>query len=303
MHIGMALGWWFVLTIGPVAAGLTVRAFIIQHDCGHRSFLRSKHANDFTGRFCSLLTLTPYANWRRQHAQHHGAWNDLDRRDGRGDDLYSNCLTVAEYRALGPWQRRRYRLLRHPAVTLLLLPPLIFLVLYRVPFDTPSAWRSERRSVHLTNLSLFTLHGGLGLLLGLTPVLLVLLAVMVPASIIGVWLFSLQHHFEGAQWARRETWNPFDAAIRGSSFLRLPRVLQWVTGSIGFHHIHHLAPRVPNYRLERCHNAHPAFATARMLTLWEGLSASRHVLWDEEADRMVTFAEVRSDRAERGLRS
>ena len=293
MHAGLALGrWWLAPALALPAAALTVRTFIVQHDCGHGSFFRSRRANDALGRLCSLLTLTPYAHWRRQHAQHHGVWNDLDRRDGRGADIYSTCLTVAEYGALGPRQRRLHRLLRHPAVALLLLPPFIFLGLYRLPFDTPAAWRRERRSVHLTNLALLVLHGGLGLLLGFGPVALVLLAVIVPASVVGVWLFSLQHQFEDARWARHEAWDPVTAAIEGSSFLRLPRPLQWLTGSIGFHHVHHLAPRIPNYRLEACHDAHPGFAAARVLTLREGLRAQRHVLWDEDRGRMATFAEA-----------
>lgn len=293
MHLGLALGWWWLVpALALPAAALTVRAFIIQHDCGHGSFLPSRRANDALGRFCSLLTWTPYAHWRRQHAQHHGAWNDLDRREGRGSDIYSTCLTVQEYRALGPWRRRWHRLLRHPAVALLLLPPFIFLALYRTPFDTPAAWRKERRSVWTTDLALLALNGALGLLLGFGPAALVALAVMVPASIVGVWLFSLQHRFEGASWSRHAEWDPVTAAMEGSSFLKLPRALQWLTGSIGFHHVHHLAPRVPNYRLEECHLAHPAFAAARVLTLKDGLRASRYVLWDECAGRMVTFAEA-----------
>lgn len=293
MHAGLSLGWWWLVALLALpAAALTVRTFIVQHDCGHGSFLPSRRANDVVGRLCGLLTLTPYAHWRRQHAQHHGTWNDLDRREGRGSDLYSTCLTVAEYRALPRWSRRWHRLTRHPVVTLVLLPPLIFLFVYRVPFDTPASWRAERRSVHLTNLGLVALHGGLGLALGFGPVLLVLLAVMVPASIAGVVLFSLQHHFDGARWARHEAWDPVTAALEGSSFLRLPRPLQWLTGSIGYHHVHHLAPRIPNYRLEACHNAHPAFTTARVLGLREGLRASRYALWDEAAGRMVRFGDA-----------
>lgn len=298
MHGGWALGWWWLVPLLALpAAALTVRAFIIQHDCGHASFLPSKRWNDAVGRFCSLLTWTPYAHWRRHHARHHGCWNDLDRRAGSGSDIYSSCLTVDEYQALTLRQRRRHRLLCHPAVSLLLLPPFIFLALYRVSFDTPASWRQERRSVWATNFALLAVHGVLGLLLGFGPVALVVLAVMVPASVAGVWLFSLQHRFEDAAWSRHAEWSPLAAAMQGSSFLRLPRLLQWFTGNIGFHHIHHLAPRVPNYRLEECHGAHPAFATAPVLTLRDGLRASRFVLWDEGAGRMVTFAEAAGSRS------
>ena len=156
----------------------TVRTFIIQHDCGHGSFCRARRDNDLLGRFCSLLTLTPYAQWRRHHAKHHGAWNDLDRRSAHGRDIYSSCLTVAEYNVLSTWRRLLHRTAKHPAISLLVLPPLIFLVLYRFPFAAPCTWRAERRSVHLTNLSLVALHGTLAAMLGAGPVAAVLLAVL-----------------------------------------------------------------------------------------------------------------------------
>ena len=149
MHAGLAFGWWPLLALGVPAAALTVRTFIIQHDCGHGSFFRARSANDLLGRLCSLLTLTPYSQWRRHHAKHHGAWNDLDRRNARGRDIYSSCLTVAEYNALGTWRRRLHRTAKHPAISLLVLPPLIFLVLYRFPFAAPRTWRPQRRSVTL----------------------------------------------------------------------------------------------------------------------------------------------------------
>jgi omega-6 fatty acid desaturase (delta-12 desaturase) len=292
MYAGMALDWWPILALGLPAAAFTVRTFIVQHDCGHGSFMRSRRANDLLGWVCSLFTLTPYAHWRRQHARHHGTWNDLDRRQGRGLDIYSSCLTVAEYLALGRWRRRLYRVLKHPAVSLLLLPPLIFLFLYRVPFDAPRDWRAERRGVYLTDLILAIVYGGLALALGVWPVTAVLLTVMIPASIMGVWLFSVQHHFETTHWARHVEWSALDAALRGSSFLRLPRALNWITGSIGFHHVHHLAPRIPNYRLEACHRAHPGFARVPALTLTDGLKAARYALWDEDRAVMVSFADA-----------
>ncbi len=291
MHVGLALGCWPVLALALPAAGLVVRVFALQHDCGHGSLFRSRRANDAVGRLCSLFTLTPYGHWRRQHAGHHAVWNDLDSRD-RGADIYSTCATVTEYRAMGRWRRLGYRAVRHPLLAQLLLPPLVFFVLYRIPFDAPPAWRRERRGVHLTNLALAACYGGLCAVLGVGPVTSVLLAVMVPASVAGVWLFSVQHRFEGVRWTRHAEWDLVAASLEGSSYLRLPRVLRWFTGGLGFHHVHHLAPRVPNYRLEDCHDAHPAFATARVITLRGALAAPRHVLWDEAAGRMVTFAEA-----------
>ncbi|HLY90176.1 MAG TPA: fatty acid desaturase, partial [Acetobacteraceae bacterium] len=165
MYAGLAFGWWPVLALGVPAAVLTVRTFIIQHDCGHGSFCRARHANDLLGRFCSLLTLTPYAQWRRHHAKHHGAWNDLDRRSTHGRDIYSSCLTVAEYNVLSTWRRLLHRFTKHPAISLLVLPPLIFwcCIASRSPRRAPG--RAERRSVYLTNLSLVALHGTLAAML------------------------------------------------------------------------------------------------------------------------------------------
>jgi omega-6 fatty acid desaturase (delta-12 desaturase) len=291
MYISLALGWWWALLLGLPAAGLVVRVFALQHDCGHGSLFRTPYANDLVGRICSMFTFTPYGHWRRQHAGHHAVWNDLDRRD-RGTDIYSTCETVAEYRAMGPGRRRLYRAMRHPLCMLLLFPPLVFLALYRLPYDAPLGWGREHRSVHLTNLFLVIVYGGLSMLLGIWPVLAGVAAVMVPASIAGVWLFSVQHRFEGVHWARHAVWDRIAASLAGSSYLQLPAVLRWLTASLGFHHVHHLAPRVPNYLLQACHDAHPAFGTARVVTLREAFSAPDHLLWDEDTGRMMTIKEA-----------
>jgi acyl-lipid omega-6 desaturase (Delta-12 desaturase) len=288
MYWAAEYSYWIVLALAPLAAGFLVRIFIIQHDCGHGSYFRSRRANHVLGALCGFLTVTPYASWRRQHAGHHGVWNDLDRRQS-GADIYSSCLTVAEYRALSPWRRRWYRFTRHPLVANVLLPPLVFIVLYRVPFDTPKTWRRERRGVYATDAVLVAAIIGLGLLLGFGRVAAVQLSVMVPASIIGVWLFSVQHRFEHTHWAPRGEWRFGDAALLGSSYLRLPRVLQWFTGNIGFHHIHHLDPRIPNYRLPACHDANPALRTGPSMTLRSALGQWRYALWDEVRERMVSF--------------
>jgi omega-6 fatty acid desaturase (delta-12 desaturase) len=289
MYLSLGVSYWITLGLSLLGAGFVVRIFIIQHDCGHGAFFRSRRANNIVGTLCGLLTLTPYAHWRRQHAGHHAMWNNLDRRES-GVDIYSTCLTVAEYRAQSGLQRVWYRFLRHPVVSLIALPPIIFLVLYRIPFDTPSDWRWERYSVYVTNAAVAGIVVALGLLLGFGPVALVQLPIIALASIIGVWLFSVQHRFEGVAWMRQADWRPDVAALRGSSYLRLPRVLQWFTGNIGFHHIHHLNPRIPNYHLERCHEA---MADVPTLSLWGGLRAFRFSLWDEARETMVTFADAR----------
>ncbi len=281
------------LALAIPAGGLLVRVFIVQHDCGHGAFFASRRANDALGMLCSLMTLTPYANWRWQHARHHGNWNNLDRRLS-GVDIYSACLTLNEYRDRAPWRRLIYRLTRHPVVAHVLLPPFIFAVLYRVPFDTPGGWRRESQSVYWTDAALVVLFGALGSLLGYERVLLVQAPVIVVGSIIGVWLFAVQHRFETALWARHDEWNFTSAALRGSSYLRLPKVLQWFTGNIGFHHIHHLSPRVPNYRLGECYDGVPALRAVPSLSLWAGLKSLTLQLWDEDGRKLIRIKDARA---------
>jgi omega-6 fatty acid desaturase (delta-12 desaturase) len=289
MYAVYGISVWLALAMAPVAAGLMVRIFIIQHDCGHASLFRSRWLNDWLGRMCSLITLTPYSYWRRQHAIHHAVWNNLDAR-AQAADIYSSCLTLAEYNALSPFRRLVRRVSLHPVVAFVLVPPVLFLLLYRLPLEIPASWHRERISVWLTNAALAAAAAVAMWCFGIVPVLLVHLPVILIASIIGVWLFSIQHRFESARWLHREAWNPVTAATEGCSYLKLPRVLQWFTGSIGYHHIHHLAPRVPNYRLQACHEAAPGLALrARTLTLWQALCAFRFTLWDEQSGRMVDF--------------
>jgi omega-6 fatty acid desaturase (delta-12 desaturase) len=293
MYWSLGISYWLTLALSLPAGVLLVRVFIVQHDCGHGAFFASRRANDLLGRLCGVLTLVPYQNWRRQHAGHHANWNNLDRRES-GADIYSTCLTIAEYRALSPWRRFFYRLPRHPLLANLVFPPLVFLLLYRTPFDTPKTWKRERRSVWLTNLSIAAAVLVLGCLLGFRAVLLVHLPVVTITAIIGVWLFSVQHRFEGAQWLRRNEWNFADASLNGTSYLVLPRILHWMTGNIGFHHLHHLSQRIPNYRLMACDRQNAQLRPQRPLTLWRALAAGGLTLWDEEAGRLVRFRDVRS---------
>jgi acyl-lipid omega-6 desaturase (Delta-12 desaturase) len=186
-------------------------------------------------------------------------------------------------------RRLLYRLAHHPLVSSVLLPPLVFLFLYRVPFDTPKTWTRERRAVHGTNLAIGAVILALGLLVGFERVLIVQLPIMVIASIVGVWIFAVQHRFDTAVWQRQAHWSAEAASLQGSSYLDLPRVLQWFTANIGFHHVHHLNPRVPNYRLQACHEAIPALQRVQTLTIWSGLRALSFVLWDESRHEMITF--------------
>jgi omega-6 fatty acid desaturase (delta-12 desaturase) len=295
MYWSLHISYLLTAFLAIPTAGLLVRVFIVQHDCGHGACFRSRRLNDLVGKFCSLLTFTPYAHWRRQHNGHHGHWNNLDLREA-GADLYSTCATVEEYQALSRWRRFTFRAVRHPIMAHVIIPPMVFLFYYRLPFDTPKTWARERRSIYLTNLSVTALLATLMLLLGFWQVLLVQIPVVALTSIIGVGLFSLQHRFEDTVWARQGDWEVTKAALQGSSYLKLPRVLQWFTGNIGFHHIHHLSPRVPNYRLEDCHNAIPALRTVKTLNLRDGIKALHLMLWDETNRRMVSFADVRPER-------
>lgn len=288
MYASLALSPLLTLALAFPAAGFLVRIFVIQHDCGHGSFFRSRLANSVTGVLCSLITLTPYLMWRRQHAGHHSHWNNLDRRLS-GSDIYSGCLTVDEFLHLSPMRRRIHRLVQHPLVAWCVLPPLVFLLLYRLPFDAPAEWRRERRAVYLTDLALLAVYGGLGWSLGFGAMALVQVPIIVIASMTGCWLFSVQHRFERALWARQDAWNPVSASLEGSSYLKLPRLLQWFTANIGFHHIHHLNTHIPNYRLEACHRAVPAFQRVQVITPGCGWRAWRAALWDEDRFCMVPF--------------
>jgi omega-6 fatty acid desaturase (delta-12 desaturase) len=291
MYVLYGVSVWLALIPAPLAAAFLVRVFIIQHDCGHNSFFGSRLANTVTGFACSMITVTPFLSWRRQHAAHHGIWNDLDRRQS-GADIYSSCMTLKEYQALPRRARAWYRILRHPIVANVLLPPFIFLVLYRPPFDMPRTWRRERLFVHLTTLALAAVITGLGFTIGFGAVLTVQLPVLVLATLIGVWLFSVQHRGEHVRWIPHDQWDATSAALEGTTFLRLPVVLQWFTGNIGFHHVHHLNPRVPNYRLQACHETINVLRPVPEVSLIDGLSALRFVLWDEARGTMITTAQI-----------
>jgi len=273
----------------PVGAALLVRLFIIQHDCGHGSFFASPWANGLVGRALSLLTLTPYAFWRRDHAMHHAGTGNLDRR-GAGD---VTTLTLAEYRAL-PFRRRMvYRLYRHPLVMFGVGPAWLILLRLRIPRGHPfRRWR-DWVSIVGTDAALAALVAALMVIWGPIPVLLGWLPVMLLAATIGVWLFYIQHQFENAYWEARQHWDFHAAALSGSSFYDLPVVLHWVTGNIGFHHIHHLASRIPNYRLRECHEANPLLQEAPRLTLLQSLRCARLALWDAEQRKLVPFSRSR----------
>ena len=289
IYVSLPVSIWLSLALVLPAAGLVVRLFVIQHDCGHGAYFRSQRANEIAGRLCSIVTMTPFANWRRHHAVHHAAWNNLDQRH-EGLDIYVKCLTLSEYQAMSPRDRWLYRLGQHPFVTQFLIPPFVFLLVYRTPFDTPKSWSRERRSVLVTNLTQVALFAALVACFGWQMVASVHLPIIILASIAGIWMFAVQHRFEGVKWLPQEEWSSTRAALQGTSYFKLPRVLQWFTGNIGFHHVHHLLPRVPNYKLEACHDTLIEQGTKfHTLTLRDALRAPRFVLWDEAENVMVPF--------------
>jgi omega-6 fatty acid desaturase (delta-12 desaturase) len=283
MDRALIVSYWLMLPIAIVAAGFLARIFIIFHDCGHASFFRSKRANNATGAIAGLLLLTPYRHWRWQHSLHHGTAGDLDRR-GSGDIW---TLTVQEYLQSTRWRRFAYQLARNPIVLFVIAPLYVFVIHQR--FAVPSAPKRERRSVRRLNWALLALMLVMSAVIGLKAFLLIQLTVSAFAGALGLWLFYVQHQFDGAYWARSGDWNYTAAALQGSSFYKLPRILQWFTGNIGFHHIHHLSPRIPNYHLQQCHEADPFFKTIKPLTLPASFRCLTHRLWDEQRNAFVGF--------------
>ncbi|WP_407530601.1 fatty acid desaturase [Methylobacterium oryzisoli] len=281
----------FVLPLAIPAGGLLVRLFIIQHDCGHGSFLPSRGANNWLGRALSVLTVTPYDSWKRAHALHHASTGDLSRR-GTGD---IHTLTVREYLALSRWRRLRYRLYRNPLILIVLGSPLNFLVLQRLPSGMGLAWRVAWRDVLTLDICLVAVMTALAFATGgIAPILWVFLPVISIAAWIGGWLFYVQHQYEETVWEEAEDWDFHRAALGGSSYYVLPRVLQWFTGNVGLHHVHHLNSRIPNYRLQECLDGHAYLAQVGRLTLRDSLRCVELALWDEDARKLVGFARVRT---------
>jgi acyl-lipid omega-6 desaturase (Delta-12 desaturase) len=289
MYFLMDYSYALALLLIIPAAGLLMRVFIIQHDCGHGSYFRSKHVNDFLGTFCGVLTLTPYNSWRKLHAIHHATSGDLDRR-GHGD---INTLTVEEYLRLSPLKRFGYRLYRNPVVLFGVGPFLQFAILQRFTFGMPRAWRKERRSTHLTNFLLAAAFVGVSWLIGFGKLALIYLPTAALGASIGVWLFYVQHQFEEAYWQENEQWDYFKAGIKGSSYYALPKLLQWFTANIGIHHLHHLDHLIPNYRLQECMDKHPELRAVNKLTFWQSLACFRLKLWDEDQGKMVGFGDIK----------
>jgi omega-6 fatty acid desaturase (delta-12 desaturase) len=293
MYLTLPVSWWLTVPLAILAGALMVRAFIIFHDCGHGSFFKSSAANHIVGVITGVLTFTPFYHWRWEHAIHHSSSSDLDRR-GTGDIW---TLTVQEYLESSRWKRFAYRLARNPIVLFVLAPLFLFLVIHRVPKS--KAPLRERYSVYWTNLAVGAIAAGLILIFGLKAYLIIQLTVLMVAGSAGVWLFYVQHQFEGVYWERGEEWDYTTAALQGSSFYKLPKVLQWFSGNIGFHHIHHLSPRIPNYHLEKCHKAEPLFQTVKPITLFSSFKSFTFRLWDEQRRKLVGYSHLRVAREQK----
>lgn len=291
--------WLAALVLSPVAGGVLVKLFTIQHDCGHGSYFKSRRANDALGFLVSILTFTPYGFWRDAHNRHHAGSGDLDRRGVGAVDT----LTVKEFNALPKSQQIMYRIYRHPAVMILIGAPAYFFILQRLPLAgaMPFAktyhglsFKQIWKSVALLNVTLLAVYGGLVLAFGVGAVALAIIPAVTIAAWTGSWLFFVQHQYEDAYWARRPDWTYAEAAIYGSSHYHLPKPLRWLTGNIGLHHIHHLASGIPNYRLPECYRASDDLQALPSLTILESVNCARLALWDEARRKMVSFRALKA---------
>jgi omega-6 fatty acid desaturase (delta-12 desaturase) len=294
-----ALGvtYWLTLLFALAATGFLMRLFMIQHDCGHGSFFRSRRARNMVGFAIGVLTLTPYEYWRKTHAYHHAHSGDLDHR-GFGD---IDTLTIQEYCEKSRWGRLAYRVYRNPLILFGIGAVFHFVVVHRYPWNVPRDWRQAWRSVWLTNLALAAVVTAMALTIGLKSFLLVHAPVVFFTCAAGVWLFYVQHQFEETYWHRAENWDYYDAALEGSSYLALPKPLQWLTANIGIHHVHHLSARIPNYRLEQAMKAIPELQSPTRVTVRDSFRLLGLTLWDEAEQRLVSFREARHLIKARGL--
>lgn len=286
--IQLGYSYWLTLVLALPAAGFMVRIFIFFHDCTHRSFFASQKANTIVGYILGVMTFTPYEDWRHSHVIHHATAGNLDRR-GVGDVW---TMTVQEYRDASLWTRIAYRLVRFPPFTFGIGPSFMFLIAHRFP--TKAARKQEKLSVHITNLAILAVIVVASLTIGLQTYLLVQLPIMVIAATLGIWMFYVQHQYEDVYWAYDGEWDRIDAAMAGSSYYKLPKVLQWFTGNIGLHHIHHLRSRIPNYNLQKCYDEVPEVRAVTLLTIPTSLKSLTCNLWDEQQRKMISFRQLRA---------
>jgi len=287
MFFSLRVSYWLTLALAVVNAGFLMRIFIIQHDCGHGSFYKSRKANNILGSIFGVLTLTPYYQWRKHHAKHHASSGDLDFR-GFGD---IDTITVSEYEELSRRERFKYRFYRHPFVLFILGPVIVFVIAHRFPLNTKKTEKKERASVYWTNLALAGLILGIGFWIGFKEFFLVQTPITLISTIVGVYLFYVQHQFEDTYWRWHKEWDYKRAALEGCSYFKLPKVLQWFSGNIGFHHIHHLSPKIPNYALQKAYQENTIFQNVETLTIRSSFRTMFLNLWDEEQNKLISFRE------------
>jgi len=288
MWFSLQYTYMITLALSVPTAGFMLRLFMIQHDCGHGSFFKSQYANDAIGFLLGVITLTPYHHWRKSHSLHHATSGDLDRR-GHGD---LKILTVNEYLALSPLRKFIYRIFRNPLFLFGVGPLFYFVVIQRFPYYFSPSWKKERQGVYLTNVLIFVIVWLLSSYIGWREFLLIELPVVTIGSSAGVWLVFVQHHFQGTYWKAHNNWDYFMAGLAGSSYYDLPKQLQWFTANIGFHHIHHLDSRIPNYRLQECFDQNLILQKVKWLTISESISCASLKLWDENEAKMIGFHDL-----------
>lgn len=286
-YASLSVSYWLTLPLAIITSGFVIRTFIIFHDCCHQSFFKSRRANDILGTITGILTLVPYQQWKHSHSIHHATSSNLDKR-GTGDMW---VLTVDEYAAAPLSKRIAYRIYRNPFVMLGLGPIFIFLIAYR--FNRRGARRKERINTYVINVSIAALYALLCWAIGWQAFVLIQGPVFYVSGMLGIWLFYVQHQFEDSYFENEDEWSYVKAAVEGSSYYKLPKALQWITGNIGFHHVHHLSPKVPNYYLEKAHEAAPPLQMATTITIRTSLKSLRFRLWDEQNKTFVGFKDVK----------
>jgi len=286
-YASLSVSIWLTIPMIVAASGFLVRTFIIFHDCCHQSFFKSRRANDILGTITGVLTLVPYRQWKNSHSIHHATSSNLDKR-GIGDMW---VMTVEEYAEASRWKKLYYRVYRNPFVFLIVGPIATFLIEYR--FNKKGAKRQERMNTYVTNALIAGLYAFMIWLIGWQAFVIIQGSIALLSGALGIWLFYVQHQFEETYFEHDDEWSYVKAAVEGSSYYKLPKLLQWLTGNIGFHHVHHLSPKVPNYNLEKAHDATPPLQKATTVTIATSLKALRFRLWDEAGKRFVTFKEAK----------
>lgn len=296
--IGLAVMIWgvtndwnylFILMLALPVAGLYIRLFIIQHDCGHGSFFQKSTSNNWVGRILGVITLFPYSYWKKTHAIHHGYVGNLDERNVGDIDTY----TVEEYKNLPKHKKFFYRMYRNPVILLLFGPIYQFVIKHRFPFDMPKSWKMEWKSVIFNNITLALTFTILISILGFVNLIKAFLPIIMIGGAAGIWLFYVQHTFEDTYWKKKDNWNINTAALYGSSYFKMPAILNWFTGNIGFHHIHHLSAKIPNYRLQEAFKSSKLLQQAPTITLLSSIKTYNLKLWDEAREKMISFKEYK----------